>query len=356
MAALRYTLQRCEPDDTILRTYSDHVIFQTEAWLAFVQQTQRAEVVTADLLDGSSRRVGRFTGLMVRRMGVRILGSPLPGWTTSYMGFNLDPRVRRVDAMRALRRFAFEVLCCHHVEVTDRCAQVADLTGGGFRTESHTMSGYEVDLSGGPERVFASMKPGCRQNIRKAERVGVTIEAAENAAFANDYYAQLEDVFARQGLVPTYGITRVRALINHLMPTGRLLLLRAVDRDGACIATGVFPATNGTMYFWGGASWRHGQRLRPNEALQWHAMQYWMARGVSKYDMVGGGKYKERYGAYPIRVPSGRASRFEALEHLRNARKQLQMLQQRVRAGMTRFKNVGLGLTSLTAHRHQYWG
>ena len=331
MAASPYTLQRCQPDDTVLSTYSDHVVFQTEAWLAFVQQTQQAEIVTADLLDGSSTRVGRFTGLLVRRMGVRILGSPLPGWTTSYLGFNLDAGVNRIEAMLALSRFAFEELRCCHVEITDRHAQIADLTAGGFRIEPRTMSGYEVDLSGGPEHVFAAMKPGCRQNIRKAERVGVTIEVSDDMAFAKDYYAQLEDVFAKQRLVPTYGIGRVRALIAHLMPTGRLLLLRALGRDGACISTGIFPAANGTMYYWGGASWRHGQRLRPNEALHWYAMRHWMARGITRYDMVGRGQYKERYGAYPIHVPSGRTSRFELLEYLRNARKHLHSFQQLVR-------------------------
>ena len=80
------------------------------------------------------------------------------------------------------------------------------------------------------------------------------VEEAQDLAFADDYYAQLKDVFAKQSLVPTYEVERVRELIKNLLPTGMLLLLRARDQEGNCIATGIFPAMNKTMYFRGGAS------------------------------------------------------------------------------------------------------
>ena len=331
MLTPRYALRDSVSDDAALLTYPDHVIYQTQAWLAFLAQTQRGEIVTADLVDETSACVGRFTGLVIRRLGLRVLGSPLPGWTTSYMGFNLAARASRASAMAALKRYAFGRLRCHHIEVTDRYARADDHAAGGFHVEPLTMSGYEVDLSGGPERVLAAMKPDYRQNIRRAARDGLTIEVAEDAAFADEYFAQLKDVFARKRLVPTYGVDRVRALIDHLQPTGRLLLLRARDADGDCIATGIFPAANDTMYFWGGASWRHKQHLRPNQALVWHAMLHWMSRGIIRCDMVGGGQYKTRFGAYPINVPGGRASRYAVLENLRNARRRLHRILQRSR-------------------------
>lgn len=326
-----YTLQRSEPDDAGLVTYPDHVVFQTQAWLSFLAQTQRGEVVTANLLDESATEVGRFTGFLIRRFGLRVLGSPMPGWTTTYMGFNLTAEASRPSAMAALKRYAFDELHCHHIEITDRHARLEDFVAAGFHVEQRTMSGYEIDLADGPERVFAAMKPDYRQNIRRAKRDGIVIEAAEDAAFADDYYAQLEDVFARKRLVPTYSVDRVRALIDHLQPTGRLLLLRARDSDGECIATGIFPAANDTMYFWGGASWRHKQHLRPNQALLWHAIVHWMSRGIIRCDMVGGGAYKARFGAHRINVPSGRVSRFAVLEVLRNASKHMHGFQQRYR-------------------------
>ncbi len=75
-----------------LDAYPDRTILQTPAWLSFVAQTQQAEPIIAILHEGS-QRLGHFTGLTVRKNGFRLLGSHFPGWTTSYLGFNLAPGV-----------------------------------------------------------------------------------------------------------------------------------------------------------------------------------------------------------------------------------------------------------------------
>ena len=73
-------------------------VFQTRAWLEFVASTQRAEPVVAHV-ERDGELVGAFTGLIVKRFGVRILGSPFQGWMTGPMGFSLDPSVPRPEAM-----------------------------------------------------------------------------------------------------------------------------------------------------------------------------------------------------------------------------------------------------------------
>ena len=122
---------------------------------------------------------------------------------------------------------------------------------------------------------------------------------------------------ARQGLQPTYGIERVRQLIKHVHHTGHLLLLRARNRQGQCIATGIFPHLNGMLHFWGGASWRTHRILRPNEAIQWEAMRIGKRKGLRTYDMGGGGDYKRKYGGSEIQVPWFRKSKYPWLRYLR---------------------------------------
>lgn len=308
--------------------YRDHTIFQTAGWLRFLTATQPAQPVFARvLLDG--RSVGRFTGLVTRRYGFRMLGSPLPGWTTSYMGFNLEPGVSRGQVLRALPAFAFDRLGCAHVEVMDRGAAAADVAGTRFR--HRFLESFEVDLEPDEDQVLARMTSAARRCIRKSREVGVTVEQAVDGSFVDDYYPQLQDVFAKQGLAPTYGRDRVAALVDELLPTGQLLLLRARDGEGRCIATGIFPAANGTMYFWGGASLRERQILRPNEALQWCAMRSSKARGVTRYDMGGAGEYKRKYGGREIAVPWFRSSRYPALEPARILAQNLTGARQRAR-------------------------
>ncbi len=312
------TLERRELDSCDwerMDAFPDRVIFQTREWIEFVSRTQGAEPVVASLRDDGAS-VGFFTGLVFKRFGVRVLGSPFPGWTTATMGFNLEPGVSRRHAAQALVRFAFGQLGCLHTELTDRYLEAPEVDGLGFCCTPKV--GLEVDLNGTEDEIFGRMTSACRRAIRRGAKVGVRVEEAAGEEFADEYYDQLVEVFARQGLEPSYDAQRVRALIACLHPTGRLLLLRALGPDGERIATGIFPAMNGTAYFWGGASRRQHQVHRPNEAIFWHAMRHWRSRGMTALDMGGGGDYKLRYAPREFTVASLYRSRLPGLRLLRD--------------------------------------
>jgi CelD/BcsL family acetyltransferase involved in cellulose biosynthesis len=304
-------------DWTAMDALADRVVMQTPEWLAFLQQTQRAEPVVARV-EHEGVPVGWFTGLVQRRFGFRILGSPFAGWSTQYLGFNLDPDFPRRHAWQGLRDFALGELGCVHVEVRDRWTVPEDVAGLGLQP-LRPLRLFHIDLRRTEDELLAAMALDRRRGIRTAQRRGVVIEEATDATFVDDYYPQLLDVFAKQSLVPTYGPERVTALIQHLLPTGRLLLLRARDADGTCVASGIFPAHNGWAHFWGGASFRTHQSLHPNELMLWTAMQTWRSRGVTDWDFGGAGDYKRRYGVVESTVPAFSASRPAALLRLRHA-------------------------------------
>jgi len=301
-------------DWSVLDRFADRTVFQTREWIQFIRQSQNATPVIAELREG--REVaGYFTGLTFTRLGIKILGSSFPGWTTPYIGFNLRPGASRAPALAAVEEMAWSNLKCLHMEVSDPYFAIEDGSPG-FAHEFYIS--YRTDLTKSEEELFDGMDSACRRCIRKAEKNGVTIEEAHDLAFADEYYQQLIDVFAKQKLVPTYTVDRVRTLIKHLEPTGRILLLRARDADGNCIASGIFPGFNKIAEFWGNASFRSSQNLRPNELMQWYAIRYWKRRGIEIYDWGGEGKYKEKYGCVPHRVPWFTKSRFEMISKLRD--------------------------------------
>src|SRR3546814_15089010 len=80
--------------------------------------------------------------------------------------------------------------------------------------------------------------------------------------------------------LPTYSRERVEKLIEHVHPSGSLLLLRARAPGGESIATGIFAGFGRYSTFWGNGSVTDMLHLRPNQALHWYAMRYWKARGV----------------------------------------------------------------------------
>jgi CelD/BcsL family acetyltransferase involved in cellulose biosynthesis len=299
-----------------LDRYEDRTLFQTRSWLDFVAETQGAEPVVAAIRE-DGQLLGYFTGLIVSKFGIKILGSPFKGWTTAYMGFNLQPGVSRIALLDELASFAFRQLGCHHLEVMDR--NVAEQEVDNLSFEKQIYHTLQIDLTRSEQEIYTGMdNKSCRWCIRKAEKSGVVIEKATDAGFAADYYAQLQDVFAKQSLVPTYDLERVRTLITRLQPTGNLLLLRARSPEGVCIATGIFPAFNDTAFFWGGASWRKFQYLSPNEPIMWYAMRYWKARGIKKFDMAAG-NYKKKYGGQAFQFPRLLKSKYRFLLTLRNA-------------------------------------
>lgn len=323
-AALKsLTFERVALEDVdfdALDRFDDRLFCQRRAWLDFLMSFVKGEVIVARLGRGKDC-LGYVTGVRFRRAGMTILASPFRGWTTPYMGFNLRPDVARIDALLALERFAFEDLNCLHLEIADRYMAIEDGARHGYAHRE--INGYLSDLTKSEDEIFQGMASSCRRAIRKSAKSGVTIEEGTPEGFAEEHYRLLLHVFAKQGLKPSYGVDRVQRLIDHGYDDGHLLLLRAREPGGQCIATGVYPGFGSTSFFWGNGSDPAFLQLRPNEALHWHAMRYWKGRGASGHDWGGGGAYKAKYGGTAFVAPSFWKSRHGLIRFARDTAEKL---------------------------------
>lgn len=300
-----------------LDAFPDRTIFQTRPWLEFLQASQGVEPVVIEIKRGDAV-VGYFTGALFKKFGIRILGSSFPGWTTAFMGFNLLPGTPLGPVAQELIAFAFSSLKCWHLEIYDKSLRFEHIQKDFPAARHRVKQGWVMDLRGSEGTVFRRMDRNRRTRIRQASRQGLIVESTTEESFVDDYYSQLVDVFRHKGLAPTYSKERVRQLIRCLLPTGRLLLVRVRDPEtGLCIGSGIFPAFNGTMYFWGGAAFRTQLHRHPNESMHWFAIRYWRDRGMTSYDLMGGGDYKRRYGATYTETQWIRVSRWSLLMSLR---------------------------------------
>ena len=296
--------------EEIIAHYPEAEVFHSPGWLAFLATSQQAEPVVAVVrVDG--RTVGHFVGGIVRRFGVRILGSPMTGWGTESMGFLLDDEHLRREAAEALVPFAFDVLGCLHVELSDRWLTAEQMEGSGYAVEAG--STYLIDLSPPEDQIFARIRPNSRQYIRRAAKRGLTAEVARGPEFADEFHGQLQDVFSSQGLAPTYDVDRVRQLIVALEPTGQLVLLRIRAPDGESLATSIFVGRNRMATAWGAAFFRKNAAAHPNEPLWWEAIRIWHGRGALRLDMGGRGDYKEKFGGVATPTLHFHRSRYGAL-------------------------------------------
>jgi CelD/BcsL family acetyltransferase involved in cellulose biosynthesis len=324
LAAAQVVLERIPYDPVawaaVVDRHPDAEVFHGPAWLSYLGDSQGAEpVVAAVRADG--RVVGYFVGGIVRRYGVRILGSPMVGWGTPRMGFLLEDGADRQAAADALVAFAFRELGCLHIELGDPGLVPQQMTRSGYAAEIGRT--FVIDLDRPEEAILADMRSRTRTYIRRGVRSGLVLEQSTDETFADEYYDQLVEVFGRQGLVPTYGVERVRQLIRALRPSREVLLLRVRAPDGESVATAVVVGRNRTAVLWGAAFRRARSDLHPNEPLHWEAMREWRSRGVTRYDMGGGGDYKAQYGG--TEVPSIRflRSRYGVMGYGRSAARRL---------------------------------
>ena len=127
----------------------------------------------------SGETVGFFTGLVVRRYGIRILGSPFRGWTTvPYMGFNLrngvSPGERRPKRLCPSLSVRFDACMSNYATAK---LTIDDVEGLGFTPRSRRRSSKWTSRPPEDENFFGRMTSACLvAAIRKAEKVGVTIE------------------------------------------------------------------------------------------------------------------------------------------------------------------------------------
>lgn len=293
-------------------------IFQTRTWLTFIEETEKAEpVVVAVKSDGDF--VGYFTGLIVYKYGMKIIGSPFRGWGTYFMGFNLKPGVSRDEVLQAFPSFAFIDLGCHYLEIIDPNLVCDGEKGLSYPYKIEALPWYGFDLTQSEDDLLANMSNSRRKNVRKSIKNGVVIEEAVDIEFMDEYYAQFTEVMTRHSIAPVHGIEYLRTLYTKFFATGNLLLLRARDASGLCIATQIYLVLNKTAVGWGAASWHKYQYLRPNELLVWYGLKNMKARGVQLLHVGGQAEdYKEGLGCIGVNILRLKKAKYAPLDSLLN--------------------------------------
>jgi len=295
-------------------------VLTTKDWIEFVEEDSKATPIILRITEGS-RFVGYFTSLVIRKFRLKIVGSPFPGWSTPYMGMDLVDSSEKIRVLPELISFIMKEIKCSYFQINDRDITFEELFKikefhNLFVSKTETL---ELNIDGDDAFIFKNMKTDCRNFIRQFERRGAIIEQAEpNDEFAEEYYQQLIDVFAKQNLVPTYTVEKVKCLLRHLAKSNCVLCLRVTSPEGEKIASSIFPAFNKKMFFWGGASLRKYQNYRPNEFMIYTAIRYWRDHGCTEFDMVGNRPYKKKFGSWEVQYPCITVSKYRFLIALKN--------------------------------------
>ena len=321
--------------DVRIRDMDGKTLFHESCWHEHLRAVRpEASMMYCAIMDGA-KPVGYFCALSLRKLLLPVVGSPLPGTGTNYMGPVLEPGVDQAAVVHALLSFLRRSLTAH-VELTSTFLEESTMTNERFSVHRHVT--HVVPLGSDEASAWKSLKGTARNRINKAIQGGLVAEVVTDPAIADQFFEQFIEVYAKQGMVVPFGADRPRSLFAALMPAGRLLPIRVRNGDDV-IAAGLFPFDERCVYFWGAASWLRAQALCPNELLHWTVIREAIARRVPEYNMCGGtSQFKDKFGGSDIRYIHYTRSFLPLLSQARRAYAYMHYRQLKLRGSLGRVR------------------
>lgn len=285
--------------DGNISKFDTNSLFHKSAWLEFIKQTQMGEKLILEIRE-KNKVVGYFVGFIIQKGPFKILGSPLIGWTTEFMGPIVNGNFDQEEFLNAL-----ELYCkfnrIDQLELSSPILKVNIMQSHGFQCNIGVTPILKLHTD--EETMWHNLEPkSCRYSIRKALRSGIIIEETDSPKIVDEYYDQLIGIFDAQGSKPAYPRYRVQKLFECLKEDSMLFALQA-KHNNKVIATGLFPHDDNYVCYWGGASYLDYRNLCPNELIQWTLITIAAKKGIKIYNMYGGDNhFKLKFGSKPINV------------------------------------------------------
>lgn len=301
--------------------FEDKSVFTSIEWLRFLEEDTKGEIVILRITEEKDL-LGYLTGLIVRKFGIRIFGSPFKGWSTRFMSFDLFEPKKVKSLLTPTIDYLFHDLKCHYVEIVDRNLSPEEQKDIPYETQAVTSLEIFIDRS--DEEILASIKRNCRQMIKQFESRGATAEIAQpDETFARVIHELVCQVFARQNLAPTYSLEKIQRMLKHMGPTGQLACITAKDPQGQIIGAYIGCGMSKRCFGWCIASRQDSLWYRPNEYLFWSGMRFCRGHGREIYDFSGVAEYKYKWNPREIAYLRVMAGKFPFLIPLRNGAKNL---------------------------------
>jgi hypothetical protein len=154
-------------------------------------------------------------------------------------------------------------------------------------------SGYAqtlvLDLTRSPQSLHAGFSTGLRRNLRRAARLGMTVDRVTGGSGSAEFAAMLSGAAAVAGydVPPPARITRyLEKVCGHESNAGALFCVKRSGELQAGIV--VLRAGSSLVYQWGARAHPCGSGDVPlAHALHWEAMRWARAHGFERYDFGG---------------------------------------------------------------------
>lgn len=134
-----------------------------------------------------------------------------------------------------------------------------------------SFSHHILDLTTGPDRLFANLRESTRRNIRKAEKEGVTVRFATDLEAVKTYFRLHCQTRKRHGVPPQPWLFFEN--IHKNLISGDQGFVALAEYQGKEIAGAVYLTFGGSALYKFGASDLSYQHLRANNSAMWAAIR-----------------------------------------------------------------------------------
>jgi CelD/BcsL family acetyltransferase involved in cellulose biosynthesis len=318
----------------LLERFPSHTVFHTAPWLQTVETVHKGRLHLLRA-DANGECVAIWPVFSMRKGPLRVVGSPLPGWSTAYLGPLFTPNcdVNKVlDAMLRsdlLRRNSY--FACKSIP---HCGQHLRLEAYGFENVLDFET-YCIDLTVGNEALWNNLKSECRTQIRKARKLNIEITYERDDSFLDQYWDMSVETFAITHIQPMFTKPFLKEMWRRMFAVDRVRGLSAWH-NGERIAALILPFDDHTMYYWSGASYLRHRKIPANNLLHWEAIEEATRLGLRSYDFVstlgGAGRFKRTFGPQVVHASTHwerTSSRF--VKALKTGYEQYMMMRQRAK-------------------------
>jgi lipid II:glycine glycyltransferase (peptidoglycan interpeptide bridge formation enzyme) len=160
-----------------------------------------------------------------------------------------------------------------------------------------------IDLTQTEEELWKGVKSRKRNNIRQAQRKGLTVRRIVSEAEAAESFAILTEVYKRAKLPLADRQLFMNAF--RLMHDNGMLRIYGTFCDEKLAGSMFVLAYNGRFYDWYAGSFRKYYSFNPNDILPWEIFRIAQAEGIPLFDFGGAGKPGVPYGVRDYKIQFG---------------------------------------------------
>ncbi|MGH7520167.1 MAG: GNAT family N-acetyltransferase, partial [Gemmatimonadales bacterium] len=285
--------------NAIVRRFPNYRLTHTRAWIDSLAANNCGRPLYL-VLEDRDGIVGCFPGLLVNVGRWKLFGSPLAGWQTVSLGPAFDPaRFDTAAFAPAIVSYLEREHDVSHIELLHLGLDPAAMRAAGF--EDETVFTYRSTLFPNDEaRTFKQLKVSARRNVKRAQRLGLLTKFEDDERFVDEHYRQVKEVYRRGGFAVPFSKQRVLEFFRQLKASGNLLAISVYLPGGRInIATGIFFVEGTELLLWMWAHRQHYRWYRPTELMTWTVMQRAVQLGCDRFDLMGRGDFKTKFGAEP---------------------------------------------------------